>query len=52
MAKTIVGNVTTSLEIQSRTYRNANFGVVPGLRADIILSQKIVKEHGKIINND
>ena len=39
LSATVLGRVTSNLDVQGRTYKNLSFGVIPNLCADVLLTQ-------------
>ena len=39
LSATVLGRVTSNLDVQGRTYKNLSFGVIPNLCADVLLRQ-------------
>ena len=46
---TVLGKVTSSLNIQGRTYPKLSFGVIPNLCADVILGQSFLNQHSEVL---
>ena len=49
LSATVLGRVTSNLDVQGRTYKNLSFGVIPNLCADVVLGQSFLKEHSEVL---
>ena len=45
----VLGKVKETLKLQGRTQDNLTLGVVPRLRADIVLEQAFMKQHEEVV---
>ena len=49
LSATVLGRVTSNLDVQGRTYKNLSSGVIPNLFADTVLGQSFLNKHSEVL---
>ena len=49
LSATVLGRVTSDLDIQGRTYKNLSFGVISNLCANVVLGQSFLNKHSEVL---
>ena len=49
LSATILGRVTSDLDVQGRTYKNLSFGIISNLCADVVLGQSFLNKHSEVL---
>ena len=49
MSATVLGRVTSDLDVQGRTYKNLSFGIISNLCADVVLGQSFSNKHSEVL---
>ena len=49
LSATVLGRVTSDLDVQGRTYKNLSFGIISNLCADVVLGQSFLNKHSEVL---
>ena len=49
LSATVLGRVTSDLDVQGRTYKNLSFEVISNVCADVVLGQSFLNKHSKVL---
>ena len=49
LSATVLGRVTSDLDVQGRTYKNLSFGVISNLCADVVLGHPFLNKHSEVL---